>query len=103
VPRTTHEEYGITFSVALTRAVWEEYVVVPSALKGVQDETGRLGDILLMFYLAARHCDESALIFEVLVQQTASDHPPLTVKLKAVVDAGDDGNGAITIMLPQES
>ncbi len=103
VPKATQEEYGITFSVALTRTVWEEYVAVPSSVEGFQDETGRLGDILLMFHLKARDCDESKLSFEVLVQQTAGEHPPITVQLKAVVDAGDYGHGAITIMLPHES
>ena len=44
---TTAREAGITFPVALTRAVWDRYVEVPEGLRG-QDERGRLWDVVYM-------------------------------------------------------
>ncbi|MBL7116200.1 MAG: hypothetical protein ISS35_10575, partial [Kiritimatiellae bacterium] len=50
----TAKEAGIKFPTALTQAVYEQYVVVSPALKGEQDESGRLWDILWMFSCAVR-------------------------------------------------
>ncbi len=45
------KEAGISFPVALTRAVWDKYVEVPPRVIG-QDEQGRLWDVLYMFRMA---------------------------------------------------
>lgn len=103
IPPETCREFGIRFSLALTRAVWEEYVVVPPAVKGFQDEAGRLANILTMFYLAARRCSDHMLTFQVIVKQDAEEDLPPPITLKAGINGGDDGRGAITIMLLNES
>lgn len=41
----TAKEAGIRYPVAITQAVWAEYVAVPDGVEG-QDENGRLWDIL---------------------------------------------------------
>lgn len=103
IPFAIREEFGIRFSLALTRAVWQEYVEVPDDLIGCQDRSGRLADVLTMFHHAARRCADNLLTFTVFVNNRADDQPASPGLLKAVVDAGDDGQGAITIMLPSES
>jgi hypothetical protein len=42
---TTAKEVGFCFPVAVTAALWSQYVRVPDAVEG-QDEAGRLWDIL---------------------------------------------------------
>ncbi len=102
IAETTRQEFGIRFALALTAAVWNEYVVVPEGLIGIQDEQGRLADILTMLHHAARRSHDDRLVFSVLVKNSADETPAQPVQLKAVVDGGDDGLGAITIMLPHE-
>lgn len=104
IPRSILAEFGIRFHTALTRAVWNKYVTVPAVLTGIQDETGRLADILVMFHLAAKHArpDSTQLMFQVVVKQDATEQPASEITLKAIVDAGDDGKGAITILLENE-
>jgi hypothetical protein len=102
VDRNLLVEFGITFPVALTRAVWEECVTVPESLAGCQDEQGRLFDILHMFRLAARNCQNDVLLFKVIMQQAPSEDLPLPITLKALVGPGDQGEGVITILMPHE-
>lgn len=104
IPQTIRAEFGIRFPIALTRAVWNEYVHVPEELTGLQDESSRLADILVMFHHAAKHAppDVERITFQVVVRQTRQENLPPPITLKAIIDAGDDGNGAITILLPHE-
>lgn len=48
------KEAGIRHPVAVTEAVWAEYVAVPEELNGWQDETGRLWDLVWMLSMAVR-------------------------------------------------
>ena len=43
------KQAAINYPVYLTQAVFLRYVQVPRELKGLQDESGRLWDLLLMF------------------------------------------------------
>jgi hypothetical protein len=99
---STAKELGIKAPTALTRAVWDRYVLLsPAAEKACNDERGRLWDILWMFRNAAvRKPDSSEVIFELSVV-TESIEPSL-VKLKAVCGPGDDAELVFTIMLPEE-
>lgn len=99
----TYRSFGIKYSVALTRTVWEDYVSVPPDVQDFQDKEGRLSDILSMFALSACECAGQHLLFQVIVKQDARETLPAPITLKAVIDGGDDGQGAITIMLPNES
>ena len=63
-------EVGIVIPVAVTEAVWAEYVKVPDGVVG-QDETGRLWDILWVFRVAAAkesNRDSGEMLYTLLVR-----------------------------------
>ena len=90
---------GVTYPVALTRAVWDQYVEVPSGVAG-QDVAGRLWDVLWMFRAAAGAHSGHALRYQLYVRN--DNRRPKVVTLKAVCGPGDDAAPVITIMLPEE-
>jgi hypothetical protein len=100
---TVAAEAGIRFPVALTRAVWDRYVKVP---KGVilQDEAGRLWDILWMFRCSAKSAPEnrSCILFRLHIRNDNRERTPPLRTLKAVVHPGDDEDPVLTISLPEE-
>lgn len=107
----TAKEIGIKYPAALTTTVYDEYVVVPKALKGIQDEAGRLFDILWMYTWAIRIGEISGNqgLFSVsfLMCETKSTSEQArtrqeTITLKAVCGPNDDGSPCITIMKPDE-
>jgi len=109
-------EAGVKLPTALTRAVYEQYVVVPPELKGLQDDSGRLWDILWMFACAVRGGGISGAIghFDLIVAQPDKEdwranekvfegnRQRRLVTLKAVCGPGDNGTACITIMRPEE-
>ena len=112
----TAREAGIKFPTALTQAGYEQYVVVSPELKGEQDESGRLWDILWMFSCAVRsgRIDGDQGSFELIVARPdrndwksneipfEGDRKRRLVRLKAVCGPDDDGAACITIMRPEE-
>lgn len=107
----TAKEIGIKYPVALTTAVYDEYVVVPKALKGVQDEAGRLFDILWMYAWAVRIGEISGnqglfsvsfLMYETKSISEQERARQETITLKAVCGPNDDDSPCITIMKPDE-
>lgn len=90
----TAKEAGIKYPVALTRAVFEKCVALPKRYRGLEDEKGRLWDVLSMFRFAARRGGDT-LLYKLIVTRR-------TVILKAVIGPGDTPEPVITIMLPQE-
>jgi hypothetical protein len=100
----TAREAGFKIPVALTAAVWAEYVEVPEGVEG-QDEAGRLWDILWMArYGVARgkNRDASEVHFPLHVRNDNRDGEPPRVTLKAVWGPDDDGTPCLTVMLPDE-
>ena len=94
-------EAGIKFPVYLTRAVYNQYVVVPQGVSG-QDEAGRLWDIVWMF---KRQIKPGPLMsFSLRIRNTERRGTPPLVTLKAECGPKDmdDPQPAITIMLPNE-
>jgi len=91
----TAKKVGFVYSVALTRAVWEECVRVPEGQ--AQDDLGRLWDILWMLGLALkkapRNVDRVTFQLYVLCGQ---EHKLIT--LQAVCGPGDDGEPCVTVM-----
>ena len=97
---TPAREAGFRFPVAVTSAVWAEYVAVPDGAEG-QDESGRLWDILWMLRHAIKQKSHMrTLMFVVLVKN--DDCCPRGVRLKSICGPGDDGEPVITILLPDE-
>jgi hypothetical protein len=99
-------EAGIRFPVAVTSAVWGNYVAVPPGVE-CQDEAGRLWDILFMFAMRVRSNNRAkpgdnadTITFALLVRN--NNERPSRVDLKAVCGPGDDAEPVITIMLPEE-
>ena len=99
----TAKEAGIKFPVALTRAVWANYVEVPEGVLA-QDESGRLWDILFLLRCQIPRSQGDTLHFQLYVRNHNRER--LTrqdlVTLKAVCGPGDDGEPVVTVMLPDE-
>jgi hypothetical protein len=100
---TVAKEAGIKFAVAMTAAVWGQYVEVPEGVS-CQDEAGRLWDIVWMFRCAAAKFDGDTLLFKLYVRNHNRER--LTrqdlVTLKAICGPGDNGEPVVTIMTPEE-
>lgn len=96
----TAKEAGFKYPVALTHAVYAEYVEVPEGVEG-QDEAGRLWDVLFMCAAAARKSKgESTIFFKLYVRN--DNRRPRLVTLKSVCSPSDDASPCVTIMLPNE-
>jgi len=98
------KEAGIRFPVAVTSAVWHEYVVPDEELSNYgQSEDGRLWDILWMFRCNARRNASDIMLFDLyfLMSKNGKSEQKL-VTLKAVCGPGDKGEPVITIMNPDE-
>jgi hypothetical protein len=97
-------EVGIRFPVFITRIAFDAYVTVPPDVT-VQDEAGRLWDVLWMlrFAILKGLPGQSRLPFALYVR---NDHrAPKLVKLIATCGPldMDDPQPAITVMLPDEA
>ncbi len=104
---TTAREAGITFPVALTRAVFEDCVAWTkddTRRKGVpNDEAGRLWDVVWMTRCAARRTNGDRMTVQLYrVPRDCKGKRPRRVTLKAICGPGDDGEPVITIMQPDE-
>lgn len=104
----TAKETGFKIPVALTSAVYEDCVAWTEAdndrKNTLQDEKGRLWDVLWMSFLAARKSLDSQRVPVRLVRvrrEGPGDQPRL-VDLVMVVGPGDEGEPVITIMQPGE-
>lgn len=100
----TAREAGWKFPVALTQAVWNEYVKVPAKVKG-QDEMGRLWDIVYMSVMSVRAAKKkgksgSMLLFMLYVRNDNRKPKPVTLKL--IVGPGDNLEPVVTILLTDE-
>jgi hypothetical protein len=91
----TAREAGIKYPVALTRAVFERCVALPKRYRGLEDERGRLWDVVSMYRFAARAASGDTLRYRLTVSRRL-------VVLKAVCGPGDTAEPVLTIMLPEE-
>ena len=102
-------EAGIRFPVFLTRAVYDNYVIVPPGVTG-QDEAGRLWDIVWMTRFAiirmrsGRNAPAESRRLPVALYVRNDNKAARLIKLIAVCGPLDidDPQPAITIMLPDE-
>jgi len=96
------KEAGIKYPVAVTRQLWEEYIVPDEAEEKLgQSIEGRLWDLLVMFTFNAKRAEGEILYFGVGFYQSELDRVEAK-KVKAVIGPGDQGEPVITIMLPHE-
>lgn len=105
-------EAGFRYPVALSRAVWTRCVEWDDALNArkrtLQDEQGRLWDVLWMGSLAVRAAarrDGSASSVVYTVLATPPDgavRRPVRARLRAVIGPNDDASPCITIFLADE-
>lgn len=103
----TSREAGIKFPVAITRGVFDECVALPEGYHGLQDERGRLWDVISMLRFALRRASGDRLHYGVLVrgvtkQLRDDQRPPRLHKLWAQCGPGDTAEPVITVMLPGE-
>ena len=91
---------GFQYPVAVTRTVWDGYVVPDerARLRG-QSEQGRLWDVLWMLRQAARR-GGNTILFQLYV--IMKEKQKQLVTLKSVCGPGDTPEPAITIMMPDE-
>lgn len=95
------KEAGIRYPVAVTEAVWNEYILPdPRSREFGQGEEGRLWDTLFMFRNAARNSERDTLYFKLFFIMKARQRRLIT--LKALCGPGDRGEACITIMKPDE-
>ena len=99
----TAKEAGFRVPVALTAAVWVDYVAVPEGVEG-QDEAGRLWDVLWMcrFGIGRGDPGRSEVLFQLHVRNDNRGGEPPPVTLKAVCGPDDDASPCVTIMLSDE-
>lgn len=101
-------EAGFKISVALTRAVWDQYIKwtdEDTDNQTMQDEAGRLWDILsmLMFAIQKDRSGADQLIYQLaVVPRDGKSRSAKRTKLKSLIGGGDKGERVITIMLPTE-
>jgi len=95
------KEAGIRYPVAVTRALWDGYIVPPEKTRASgQSEAGRLWDTLFMFAHHARHSEGSLFYYRVTYLNEKDQHE--TVTLKAHCGPGDDAAPVVTLMLRHE-
>jgi hypothetical protein len=108
VPAALAAEAGFTCHVALTRAAWEDCVAwapADNARKGtVQDQDGRLWDVLWLASLACRRAAARVRVdFTVYrVPRDGKGQKARPVPLASRAGPGDDGELVVTVMQPGE-
>jgi hypothetical protein len=112
VPEGIAREAGFTVPVALTAATWADCVAWCDAYAertgAIQDQDGRLWDVLTMTRAAARRAPNGSSRTLVQLHVVPNDAPftdetdPPLVELVAVIGPGDDCGPVMTIMRPLE-
>ncbi|RQG99834.1 DUF6573 family protein [Paraburkholderia dinghuensis] len=102
----TAAEVGFRYPVALTSAAWADCVAWSDAdnhRQTLQDEPGRLLDVLWLAKLAAKKGRGQSLTFD-LRRVPRDGHSVYSHKarLRLVIGPGDAGEPVLTIMLPDE-
>ena len=99
----TAQEAGLKYPMFLTRAVYDNYVVVPDGVTG-QDEAGRLWDIVWMTRFAILRSRPGIERLPVALYVRNDNTRTKFVKLIATCGPQDmdDPQPAITVMMPDE-
>jgi hypothetical protein len=108
VPDAIAREAGFRYPVAMTAAAWSDCVEWTDAdnrrKDTLQDETGRLWDVLFMARLAIRRAGDTDRVPVRLVRVPREGRGirPRPVKLVAVCGPGDDAEPVLTLMFDGE-
>lgn len=98
-------EAGFRIPVAMTARAWSECVAWPETESAIQDESGRLWDVVFMAAAAARRAarrkDGDRTTFDLHVVPRGGRVPCLTT-LVLHVGPGDQGECVGTVMAPGE-
>ena len=100
-------EIGFRWPVAVSRAVWRQYIEWPKEYGALQDTDGRMWDVLSMLFFAIKAPSAkktpNILFYELLVVPRLREYKnPRKVKLKSVLMPDDNRQPTITVMLPME-
>lgn len=105
----TAQKANIRFPVALTRAVFEDCVAWSKKdakeSRHLQDESGRLWDVVWLLYLAMRSAknQQSEVVFQLhRIPRPGSESKKKQVQLRAQVHPGDHAEPVVTVMLLHE-
>lgn len=93
-------EAGFRVPVAVTAALWADVRDIPPSKRGIQDETGRLWDLLYMAAFTVklgRHAG-NPMYFDLLMDVGRKKR--YTAKLHT--GPGDNGEHVLTLMRPEE-
>ena len=104
---TLAKQAGFKIPTAVTDTVWHSFIEWShddSQKQTHQDTDGRLWDVLSMLRFAIAKASDTSCIFYKLhvVPRDGKAKKAELIQLKAVISAGDNGEPAITIMLPNE-
>ena len=102
---TTAAEAGFNCPVAITAAAWSDCVAWSEAdtkRQTIQDEQGRLWDVIWMARQAARRGGNRTGFCLRRVPRGGRGRTSKIVKLKMLAHGGDEGELVITIMMPDE-
>lgn len=98
-------EAGFRIPVAVTAAVWADCVEWPETEPAIQNESGRLWDVVFMAAMAARQAarrgEGDRTTFALLVVPR-DEHAARLTHLVLHVGPGDRGEPVATILLPEE-
>lgn len=96
-------EAGIACPVAVTRPVWDRYIVPDDASRMLgQSEHGRLWDVVSLLWHAAGRFRPDVPEVRFPVAFVMNGDLAKTVVLKAVAGGGDRGELVLTVMMPGE-
>ncbi len=99
---TMAKEAGLRYPVAITRHIWDTYVVPDERSRAYgQSEEGRLWDVLWMLRNSVRKAENDIVLFKVYF--VMKERQQRLVALKAHCGPGDKGEPVITIMGIDES
>ena len=95
-------EAGFKYPVAVTHAVWNQYIVPSEPLKEMgQSVQGRLWDMLMILrYYSLRSNGKSEMFFDFIVLN--EEMRQKKIRLKSMCHPGDNLEPVITIMMPNE-
>lgn len=99
------KQAGFAIPLALTARVFSECVYWPETEAAIQDESGRLWDVLFMAAAAARRAAalqlQGATAFDMVVVPRGG-RSLMPIRLVLLVGPGDTGEPVATIMFPDE-